>query len=53
MSVPRVVVGDLNIFEDARDKLKEYLLKYFKLVFENYPAELTALSAGCIYSTLS
>jgi exonuclease III len=48
LSVPMVLVGDFNISEDDRAKLKEYLRKHFHLELKNDPAEQTTLSGSCI-----
>lgn len=50
MSVPVMLVGDLNIPEDDWKKLKEYLPENFDLEF---PAELFILSGSCIELLLS
>jgi hypothetical protein len=48
LSVPMVLVGDFNISEYNRAKLKEYLCKHFHLELKNDPAEQTMLSGRCI-----
>jgi hypothetical protein len=48
-----VLVGDFNISEDDRAKLKKYLPKHFHLELKNDPAEHTTLSGSCINLTFS
>jgi hypothetical protein len=43
-----VLVGDFNISEDDRAKLKEYLRKHFHLELKKDPAEETTLSGSCV-----
>lgn len=47
-----VIVGNFNLVEDDRDKLKEKLLKLYNLEFKDYTAEQTTLSGSCIDITL-
>jgi hypothetical protein len=44
LSVPMVLVGDFNISEDDRAKVKEYLRKHFHLELKNKPRSVAVVS---------
>lgn len=46
ISVPRGLVMGFNIFEDDRDKLREFLHKHFNLPLKTYPGKQTTLSVS-------
>lgn len=48
MSVPMVLVGDINLHEDNRNKLNGLLRKHFNFALKKYPAEQTTPSDSSI-----